>query len=338
MNFKWVLGIDVSKDKLNLCLMNQQIDVVDEWEIANTLESIETFLVDLLAENKFSKSELIVVLENTGLYDQHLTKMCLMMDLAVSLEHASNITEHIIGKNYVEEKNDPLDARRIAEYGIRFQDKLRLFEPCSDTILMIKRLNAQRNRLMKSLNILLVPIKEIKEFDTKPIYNQLNTNQSNVVKELKQAIKEVEKQIEKCITDDQQLSRYYELMQSVEGIGPVTARELLVRTEGFTKFKTNQAKAFSRYAAVVPVSKQSGKKKGRARTPKRKNQSLKSLLTMGALSLIASKSDLGEYYRRKIGEGKEHLLVINNMRNKIILRVFAVVRNNTTYEKKYKLT
>lgn len=338
MNFKWVLGVDVSKEKLNLCLMNQGFDIVDEWEIVNTLEAIEKLLVDLLTNKILLKEELIVVLENTGLYDQHLTKVCLMMELAVSLEHASNITEHVMGKNYVEEKNDPLDARRIAEYAIRFQDKLHLFEPCSDTLLMIKRLNAQRNRLIKSLNILLVPINEIKTFDTPFIYNQLDNNQSTVVKELKQAIKEVEKQIEKCINDDDQLSRYYEVMQSVEGVGPVTARELLVRTEGFTKFKPNQAKAFSRYAAVVPVSKQSGKKKGRPRTPKRKNQSLKSLLTMGAISLIASNSDLGKYYRRKTSEGKEHLLVINNMRNKIILRVFAVVRNNTTYEKNYKLT
>lgn len=338
MKFKYVLGVDVSKEKLNLCLLNEHIDIIDEWEIENTKEKIEVFLSISLAEYCIELSDLIVLMEHTGTYIQHLTSTCIAYQLAVCVEHANNITEHISAKNYVEEKNDPLDARRIAEYGIRFQDKLKLYEPSSETIILIKRLSAQRNRLLKSLNILIVPLQESIQFDKKAICQQLAANQNPAVKALKKAIKEVDQQIDQSIKDDDHLKQIYKVIKSVDGVGPVTAREFIVKTEGFTKFKPNQAKSFSRYNAMVPVTKQSGKKKGKARIPKRKNNSMKALLTMGAISVINTKSDLAKYYDRKINEGKEHLVVINNMRNKIILRVFAVVRDNVMYDRNFKLS
>lgn len=333
MKFPFVLGVDVSKEWLNLCLMNSKLNLVEEWEIENTITGIEVFFSELLANHDFAFSDIIVVMEHTGIYVQHLAKVCLLNQINVCIEHASHITEHISGKNQVVEKNDQLDARRIAEYGIRFQDKLKLYEPSSETIIIIKRLSAQRKRLLKSLNVLIVPLEESKQFDSKAVYQQLLANQGPVIKQLNKAIKRVEEQIDDCIKEDPILKQLYKLIRSVDGVGPVSAREFIVKTEGFVKFKPNQAKAFSRYAAVVPVIKQSGKKKGKARTPKRKNNSLKSLLTMGAISLINTQSDLAHYYWRKIEEGKEHLVVINNIRNKIILRVFAVVRENIMYDR-----
>ena len=84
---------------------------------------------------------------------------------------------------------------------------------------------------------------------------------------------------------------------------------------------------------MTPKDKQSGKMKKRKRISKRGNKKLKSLLTMGATSLIGTNSELGFYYLKKIAEGKRHFSVINAMRNKLILRIFAVVRNQVTYKK-----
>ena len=43
--------------------------------------------------------------------------------------------------------------------------------------------------------------------------------------------------------------------------------------------------------------------------------------------------DLKAYYERKIAAGKNKMSVINAMRNKLILRVFACMRNNRVYQK-----
>ena len=42
-----------------------------------------------------------------------------------------------------------------------------------------------------------------------------------------------------------------------------------------------------------------------------------------------------EYYQRKVAEGKNKMSVINAIRNKLILRVSACVRNSKVYQKNY---
>ncbi|GHU13630.1 hypothetical protein FACS189441_1500 [Betaproteobacteria bacterium] len=45
---------------------------------------------------------------------------------------------------------------------------------------------------------------------------------------------------------------------------------------------------------------------------------------------------LGIYYHRKLKQGKDERLVINNVRNKLIHTIFAVVKNKQFYQTDYK--
>ena len=44
--------------------------------------------------------------------------------------------------------------------------------------------------------------------------------------------------------------------------------------------------------------------------------------------------EIKEYYQRKVAEGKNKMLVINNVRNKLIHRVCACIREDKMYEKR----
>ncbi len=44
------------------------------------------------------------------------------------------------------------------------------------------------------------------------------------------------------------------------------------------------------------------------------------------------------YYHRKLAEGKNKMLVLNAIRNKLVHRVFAVVRRGEKYDKNYTLS
>ena len=44
---------------------------------------------------------------------------------------------------------------------------------------------------------------------------------------------------------------------------------------------------------------------------------------------------MAAYYHRKVAQGKNKMLVLNAVRNKIIHRVFACIRDNRKYEKIY---
>jgi hypothetical protein len=47
------------------------------------------------------------------------------------------------------------------------------------------------------------------------------------------------------------------------------------------------------------------------------------------------KGELHDYYMRKVGEGKNKMLVLNAVRAKLVLRMFAVIKFNKVYEQNY---
>ena len=65
------------------------------------------------------------------------------------------------------------------------------------------------------------------------------------------------------------------------------------------------------------------------------NRHLKTKLTLAAQNAVRFDPELREYYLRKRSEGKNNWLVLNNVKNKLIHRIFAVVRDRQTYEKQY---
>jgi len=277
-------------------------------------------------------------MEHTGIYVQHLTNCWLSKQGRLSLVAATKVSEQLGGRNGWAEKTDELDARRLAEYGVRYSDQLRLWQARKQNLELLRGLHTQRKRLHEVLKILQVPVKESIEFDCAQLSTTIRDNQLKSINALKSDLKKVEKQLKELIQNDPELNRLFELITSVDGVGPVTAREVIIATEAFCKFTPNQAKSFARYTGVVPLKKESGKIKRKAKTSKRANKKIKTVLTMGATSLIGSFSDLGIYYTRKIEQGKPHFSVINAMRNKLILRIFAVVRNQIIYDKNLNFT
>jgi transposase len=65
---------------------------------------------------------------------------------------------------------------------------------------------------------------------------------------------------------------------------------------------------------------------------------MKSLLQMGALAAIKYDPQLKEYYKKKKNEGKNSMLVLNNIRCKIIDKVFSVIKRESPYIYTYKFT
>ncbi|SFF16409.1 hypothetical protein SAMN05216167_13217 [Spirosoma endophyticum] len=53
---------------------------------------------------------------------------------------------------------------------------------------------------------------------------------------------------------------------------------------------------------------------------------------------VCVKGEPQDYCQRKVGEGKNKMLVFNAVRNELIHRVCAVVRRGETYDKNYTPT
>ena len=156
---------------------------------------------------------------------------------------------------------------------------------------------------------------------------------------LKADQKAIDQQIDALIQADSRLKELFSWMVSVPGIGPVTATEILITTNEMQTIC--EPKKLACHAGVAPFEYQSGTSiragppGGRTRVSHQARKRLKSLFHLGAMSVIQMKGEFQEYYQRKVSEGKNKILVLNAVRNRLIHRVCAVVRRGEKYDKNY---
>jgi len=133
------------------------------------------------------------------------------------------------------------------------------------------------------------------------------------------------------IQSDEVLKQKFTLVTSVHGIGKQTALFLLVYTNGFTLF--DDWKKFACYCGIAPFGYSSGTSiRGKTRVSSLGNKKFKSLLTMCALNTIKKENEFKQYYDRRKEMGKPFMSILNVLRNKLISRVFAVIKRGTPYE------
>jgi transposase len=145
-----------------------------------------------------------------------------------------------------------------------------------------------------------------------------------------QRVKAIEIRIEELIFDDVSMQKNYELLSSLKGVGFVVACQLIYHTGNFTRF--DNWRSFSSYCGTAPFAHESGTSiKRRKQCHYLGDRKMKSLLSMASISAIQHDSELRIYYKRKLAEGKDKMLAINNVRNKLIASAFAVVKRGTPY-------
>jgi len=136
------------------------------------------------------------------------------------------------------------------------------------------------------------------------------------------------------IHDDDSINQNYKYITSIKGIGLINAIAIIVCSQNFTRF--DSGRKFACYAGVVPFGKSSGTSVyTRPRISKMANQKIKALLTEAAKCTVRFDKNFIDYYQRKKGEAKEHAVIINNVRNKLIQLCFALVRNQAYYDADY---
>jgi len=125
-----------------------------------------------------------------------------------------------------------------------------------------------------------------------------------------------------------------EFMFHKEIANVITALYILITTNEFRNI--NCPKKFACYCGVAPFPRESGKSVAPYRISSIANKKMKSLLHTSAMSCISHNGELRDYYKRKtVLDGKPKMAVLNAVRFKLILRVFACVNQNRAYEKSF---
>jgi transposase len=112
-----------------------------------------------------------------------------------------------------------------------------------------------------------------------------------------------------------------------------TAVAMIIHTDNFAGFQT--ARQIAAYCGCAPFPNESGTVDKGCHISRVANKELKVLLSQCAVSAMQYNRELSAYAQRKIAAGKSKRLVVNNVRNKLIQRIFAVVTSKMPYRENW---
>jgi len=143
MNWKYFIGIDVSKLSLDICVLSGKEKVMSAT-LKNDNKALQAFWKDM-AKNfqDFSTSDILCCLEHTGIYNEHLLSFLSAKKVDICLENPTHIK---LSGGLLRGKNDQVDAYRIATYAYREKESLRLWEAPRPVIKTLKHLSVLRAR------------------------------------------------------------------------------------------------------------------------------------------------------------------------------------------------
>ena len=325
MNQKYYVGVDVSKGKLDIAVIDSSYNLKLEKVINNNHSKIKSFFTSLKRQLKVSANDLLICAESTGIYNTPLAKTCMALDIPYWEENALKIKR---ASTDFRGKSDQKDAVRIAEYALRYCDKVVLHQKLDPITEELRSLTHVRETLTKQMVGLENQIREAKTHDTE-LWTILKKQLSPIIKTMKKQLGEVEKLIVDKVNQSPEFANNLGLLKSIPGIGKQIALMFILGTDNFKLFET--AKQMACYAGVVPFPNQSGITTKKDRVSRHANKKLKALLHLAAMAAVKSSSDLKAYYIRKVSEGKNKMSVLNAVRNKLVHRMFSVIKRQSPY-------
>jgi transposase len=327
------IGIDISKVTLDVCvLLVSGTMEIHYHQFSNSSKGFIHFLKWIKEKSEgIAVEDWRVCMENTGIYSLALN--CFLHEKGIwqSMENALQIKRSM---GVVRGKTDKADCKTIALYAYRFYDKLKPYILPGETLLRLRALFSQRERLVSIHSQLLVANQSMKGY-ARELVKDIQSQNETLLKNLAEQIKSIDTSLKDCLQQDEELKRKAKLIQSVPGIGQQTASYLLIVSRGMQSFAT--PREFACYSGCAPFAHTSGTSiRGKTKVHFIANKKMKMLLHMAAMNAITFNEELKTYYQRKVAEGKNPMSVLNAVRFKLICRIFSVIKRNEEFQKEYK--
>ena len=300
----------------------------DSAHFVNDFDGFEE-LTQWMAQHGATPETSIVCVEATGVYAEALCYYLHEHGYPVAVECAYKVKRAFKTTN----KNDPTDARQIAEYAFRYRDELALWQPKIAIIEQVRVLLTTREQLVRQLGI----NRNMRKMLTHKVIQTpvANTLLEQTIAHLKDQIKAIEQEIRRLIGQDPSLSELLTLLVSIPSVGLLLSAHLLVVTDGFQREVT--ARQLAAYLGICPYEHTSGKSvRKRSKSRGYGPPVLRKLVYLAALGLKQHQAKYQRYYAQKVAEGKSGRLVLNNISNKLLRVICAVVRDRRPYEKNYR--
>jgi transposase len=301
------VGIDVSKEFLDVhCRPSAE---------ALRVGNDEAGIAGLIERFRAAKPTLVVV-EATGGYESPLSAGLAVAEIAVAVVNPRQVRDFAKAVGRLA-KTDAIDAAILAHFAEVVKPEARALPDEQATILealiarrrqLVEMLTAERNRLARSV----VAVRP----NIQASVNWLRRQLADIDKDLTDAIKRSPVWRAK---DD--------LLRSVPGVGPVTARTLLADLPELGNLNRKQIAAL---VGVAPMNCDSGKHRGERRTWGGRAP-VRSALYMAALVGAKKNPVLRSMYLRLVERGKKPKVALIACAHKLLTILNAMIRANVPW-------
>lgn len=283
-------------------------------------------------ESGIDLKSIFIAMEYTGGYEYKFMQYCDSKNLPYCRIPGLAIKNSL---GIMRGKNDKTDARRIGQFAVEKNHCMKAAGPINTTIWELRQYLSFRKRLVRESAGYKATSKERKAMYGVTDGDILIKMMSRKIKENNQLVRKLEEKMRALIQTDPKLLMNYNIISSIQGIGNVNALMTIAFTENFTCFK--DARSYAVYVGVVPFDHTSGTSiKGRKKVSHLANKELKQELNQAARVAIQWNRDIRVYAERKLKE-KPYRLVLNNVKFKLIMRMFSLVKRGEFYVDKYEV-
>lgn len=338
---KLFVGIDFSKEKIDVAIIFAEGLTETSMRVSNEFKNSVSGYKQLVkwVENSSNGTEPSLWLfcgENTGDYSKPLCNFLYGRGFDMWLENAKSIKD---ASGIRRLKSDRADANMIAEYAMRNYDKAIIYEPLSESLSQLRELFLYRQMVVRHRCSFQVRRGEKRlNMEKSPVKTMISQSGRHIVTELNKEIEKIDKRIAELIDSDDELAQVFNIVTSIPGIGTQNAVCLMVYTDNFRRFNFDSRK-IACYYGIAPFGRDSGTSVHTdPHVHYMANRQIKAMLSQAALSAARFNPVIASYYSRLIAKGKKRQIVLNNVKNKLVHIVTAMVRNKQLFDKDYKIS
>lgn len=303
------VGIDVSKTQLDVHVL----PTGTAWSVAND-EDGQRALVTQLAE----VSPTLVVMEASGGYQNQAVAALAVHQIPVAVVNPRQVRDFAKATGRLA-KTDAIDAAVLASFAsaIRPEPRPLLDEQSQELLAMVGRRRqliemrtAQKNRL-EACRVARVR----KDIQT-------------TIQWLDRRIKEGDDDLDNLVRSLPLWKAKEDLLSSVKGVGPTTARTLLTSLPELGKLDRRKLAAL---AGLAPFNYDSGSMRGK-RSIRGGRAEVRTALYMAAMNATRFNPTIRSLYERLVAKGKAKKVALIACARKLLAILNAVVRTNTPWK------
>lgn len=301
------VGIDVSATTLDSASATGTM-----WQHPNTPAGIAQ-LVAVLAV----PTPTLIVLEATGAYHASVTSALVAAGLPVAVVNPRQIRRFAESVGQLA-KTDRLDAALLARFAATVQPPVRALPDAATQELAA--LIDRRRQLLEMLTM---------ERNRLPVArHSVQASLRQTIRALERALDALEDETDRWIKDSPVWRAREDLLISVPGIGPQTARALIARLDELGRTSSREIAAL---VGVAPFAQESGRWRGQRRI-RGGRADVRTLLYMAALTAARCNPVIRALYRRLKAAGKPTKVALTACMRRLLVIVNAMVRKNERWQ------